>query len=52
MTVWTDFSHLFDENTGLTRPEFRILDHGASPRGAEVVWASTSINRNFEAAMG
>ena len=52
LTVWTDLPYLCDSVTGLTRPEFRVLESGASPRGADVLWASRSIDQNFEAAMG
>ncbi|CAN0108937.1 unnamed protein product, partial [Scytosiphon promiscuus] len=55
LSVWTDLPHLYDGETGLTRPEFLVLDcgvGGASPRDADVVWASGSIDRKFEAAMG
>ncbi|CAM9281425.1 unnamed protein product [Pylaiella littoralis] len=55
LSIWTDLPHLSDERTGLTRPEFRVLDcrvGAASPRDADVVWASSSINPEFEAAMG
>ncbi|CAN0409877.1 unnamed protein product, partial [Hapterophycus canaliculatus] len=55
LSVWTDLPHLSDGDTGLTRPEFRVLDcniGGASPRDADVIWASGSIDQKFEAAMG
>lgn len=52
LTVWTDLPYLWNGEMGLTRPEFRVLESGASPQGADVLWASRSIDRNFEAAMG
>lgn len=55
LSVWTDLPHLSDGETGLTRPEFVVLDCGvgaSSPRDADVVWASSSIDGKFEAAMG
>ena len=55
LLVWTDLPHLSDGETGLTRPEFIVLDCGvgaSSPRDADVVWASSSIDGKFEAAMG
>lgn len=52
VTVWTDLPYLWNGETGLTRSEFRVLESGASPQGADVLWASRSIDRKFEAAMG
>lgn len=52
LAVWTDLPYLSNEQTGLTRCEFRVLECGASPRDADVLWASRSIDRSFEAAMG
>ncbi|CAN0516226.1 unnamed protein product, partial [Ectocarpus sp. 8 AP-2014] len=58
LSVWTDLPYLWDGETGLTRPEFRVLDCGlaaaaaASPRDADIVWASSSIDPKFQAAMG
>ncbi|CAM9649338.1 unnamed protein product, partial [Ectocarpus fasciculatus] len=64
LSVWTDLPYLSDGETGLTRPEFRVLDCGlaaaaaaaaavvASPRDADVVWSSSSIDPKFEAEMG
>lgn len=52
LTVWTDLPYLCNGETGLTRCEFRVLESGASPRGADLLWASRSVDRSFEAAMG
>ena len=55
LSVWTDLPYLSDAKTGLTRSEFVVLDCGvgaSSPRDADVVWASSSIDPKFEAAMG
>lgn len=59
LSVWTDLPYLSDGETGLTRPEFRVLDCGlaaaaaaASPRDGDIVWSSSSIDPKFQAAMG